>query len=103
MTQLGEQQPGMLAQVAGQLLRSGRMVIRAITQKKEGGRQTSGSPIAPQSPGQAPAGRVADSLSKLETLQRGVAAASRIVAAAAVGDGGARQRRADREVQAADT
>jgi hypothetical protein len=29
------------------------MVIRAITPKKEGGRQTSGSPIAPPSPGQA--------------------------------------------------
>ena len=59
MKQLGEQQPGRLAQAAGQLLRSGRMGIRAITPKKEG-RQTSGSPIAPLSPGQANFGAQAD-------------------------------------------
>ena len=53
MAQLGEQQPGRLAQAAGQVLRNGRMLIRAITPKKEGGRQTSGSPIVPPSPGQA--------------------------------------------------
>ena len=53
MAQLGEQQPGRLAQAAGQVLRNGRMLIRAITPKKEGGRQTSGSPITPLSPGQA--------------------------------------------------
>ena len=53
MTQLGEQQTGRLAQASGRLLRSGRMVIGAITPKKEGGKQTSGSPITPPSPGQA--------------------------------------------------
>jgi hypothetical protein len=58
MTQLGDQQPGRLTQAAGQLLWSGRRVIRAITPKKEGGRQTSGSPIAPPSPGQANFGAI---------------------------------------------
>ena len=59
MAQLGDQQPGRLAQAAGQVLRSGRMVIRAITPKKKGGGLTSGSPSAPPSPGQA---SVADEL-----------------------------------------
>ena len=73
MAQLGEQQTGRLAQAAGRLLRSGRLVIGAITPKKEGGKQvigaitpkkeggkqTSRSPITPPSPGQA---SVADEL-----------------------------------------
>jgi hypothetical protein len=55
MAQLGEQ----LALAAGQVLRSGRMVIKAITPKKRGDRLSSGSPSAPPSQGQA---SVADEL-----------------------------------------
>jgi hypothetical protein len=55
MAQLGEQ----LARATGQVLRSGRMVIKAMTPKKKGGRLTSGSPSAPPSQGQA---SVADEL-----------------------------------------
>ena len=40
-----EQQPGRLAQAAGQVLRSGKMVLKAMTPRKEGG--------APPSPGRA--------------------------------------------------
>ena len=49
MAQLGEQ----LAKAPGLVLRSGRMVIKALTPKKKGGRPTSGSPSAPPSQGQA--------------------------------------------------
>jgi hypothetical protein len=42
MEQLGEQQPGRLAQAADQVFRSGRRVIRAITPTKRGGGLTSG-------------------------------------------------------------
>ena len=55
MAQLGEQ----LALAVGQVLRSGRMVIKAITPKKRGDRLSSGSPSAPSSQGQA---SVADEL-----------------------------------------
>ena len=53
MEQLGEQQPGRLAQAAEQVLRNGQRVFRAITPTKRGGGLTSGVPNAPLSPGQA--------------------------------------------------
>ena len=49
MAQFGER----LALAAGQVLRSGRMVIKAITPKKRGDRLSSGSPSAPPSQGPA--------------------------------------------------
>jgi hypothetical protein len=52
MAQFGEQQPGRLALASGQVLRSGRMVIKTITPKKRGD-SLSGFPNAPLSPGQA--------------------------------------------------
>jgi hypothetical protein len=69
MAQLGEQEPGRLAQVAGTLLRSGRRVLMAITPGKEGGRRTSGSPIAPPSQGRA----------LLQQMQEGMSRAGRNV------------------------
>ena len=53
MDQLGEQQPGRLAQAAEQVLSSGRRVIRAITPTKRDGGLTSGFPNTQLSPGQA--------------------------------------------------
>jgi hypothetical protein len=58
MAHLGEQQPGRLALAAGQVLRSSRMVIKAITPKKRVDGLTSGFPNTPLSPGQANFGAI---------------------------------------------